>query len=176
MKHLGVWTGLMIVTALFSLGDATRVLAGETVPIKGRFRGRVISTPLSQTELIWQLDSIATGPVSHLGHIVATFSFPAVKFDLANMLAIVASPEWFDTFTAANGDQIVGMYALTTDTLPVNLDGDIDFEADLFVISGTGRFAKARGEAFAVGTANVFTRTFTVEFKGRLTTVGSSKK
>ncbi len=70
-----------------------------------------------------------------------------------------------------NGDQIIGSYAITENVLPVSPLGNIAFKADLVVLRGTGQFAHATGQAVAVATANVFTKTFTVEFGGRLTTI-----
>ncbi len=171
MKRLGLCLGLMIPTVLFSPADPTPVWADETASVKGKFRGVVNPIPLSDTESLWQLDCTGTGRVSHLGRIVATFSFPEVEFDLANMQVIVKVPKWIGTFTAANGDQIIGSYAITESVLPISPLGNIAFRADLVVLRGTGQFAHATGQAVAVATANVFTKTFTVEFAGRLTTI-----
>ncbi len=167
---------LTVLTALLASAWAVPASSGQDLPIKGRFKGSVTVLPLSHVEPVFELESTAAGNVSHLGQTEAALTFPDVEFDLANMQILVGVTEWFGTFTVANGDQILGTYSLSNDTLPVSPLGEVTFEADLVIASGTGRFEGATGQAVAIGRANVLTRTFTVEIEGRISTVGSGKK
>jgi hypothetical protein len=62
------------------------------------------------------------------------------------------------------------------DALAFGPTGDLSFNVDLEITGGTGRFKGATGLASAAGRANIFTRTFSIELTGRISTVGSSKR
>ncbi len=147
----------------------------KAVRIKGRFVGTVGLTPIAGEDT-FRLDNVATGIVSHLGRSEAAWVVPEVQLDLVNRQLIVGNTEWTGTITAANGDQIFGMYSFRDDVIEFTLLGDLSFDLDLEITGGTGRFKGATGNATAVGSANIFTGKFSVKLTGEISTVGSSKK
>ena len=147
----------------------------KTVPIKGHFTGTVTVTTLSASNATYQVDSVGHGNVSHLGRSTAAWRIPEVQVDLSNQVLIVSNTTWTGVITAANGDQIVGVYTFPTNVIPFTITGDVNFEAPLQITGGTGRFQYATGSANSAGTANIFTGHFDIRFNGRISSVGSSK-
>jgi hypothetical protein len=148
----------------------------KTVPIKGHFTGTVGVTILSESNALFQLDNVGHGNVSHLGRSKAEWRVPEVQLDVVNHQLIVSNSTWTGTITAANGDQIVGVYTFRDTVIPFSMTGDVSFEMDLEITGGTGRFQYATGSAVAVGTANVMAGKFNIRLNGRISSVGSSKK
>lgn len=175
MKRLP-WADIPLLMFLLTWASIAQVSAGETVPIRGRFAGTVQVTPLSASEPLFRVDSVAVGPVSHLGKAVAAWAVPEVVLDLVNGRLIVANTEWSGTITAANGDQIFGTYRFRANTVAFTQSGNFSFEVILTVTGGTGRFKNATGTGVAVGSGNIFAMSTRIELAGRISTVGSSRK
>jgi len=167
----GNWSLLFAIIAVLAAPAAAK----ETVPIKAHFTGTVKVTPLSNTEPIFKVEYLATGNSSHLGKSKATLVSPEVEVDLIGGEIRALVPEWVGTITAANGDQITGSYVLP-DVVELSASGTFSLEADLKVTGGTGRFKGAKGNANASVSGNIFTATYSVDLKGEISTVGSSKK
>lgn len=152
--------------------QAARGKGGGGVPIKGSFRGDVVSTKVGyQAGLaIYRLEVTARGRNSHIGRSRADFVVPEIGFDMTNReLVTIPSPNADPgVITAANGDKIFGDFALSEQVIPIDLAGNVDFEALLTVIGGTGRFAGASGQARAVGRANIVTQTWNARWSGRI--------
>jgi hypothetical protein len=132
--------------------------AGPHVPFKGRAKGAIASVSPDPAGVV--LTVLANGNATHLGQFSReeVVLFNPVTGTLAG--AVV--------FTAANGDQLVGLVAggfisPSTATGTYTLTG------------GTGRFANASGRAdFVLSTADGIH--FSVEFEGTLSSIGSTKK
>jgi hypothetical protein len=147
----------------------------KTVPIKGHFTGTVGITTLSISNATFQLDNVGHGNVSHLGRSKADWRVPEVQLDLTNQVLIVSNTTWTGTITAANGDQIIGVYTFRNQAIPFSISGDVSFDLDMEITGGTGRFQHATGSAVATGTANVISGKFNIRLNGRISSVGSSK-
>lgn len=167
---------LMLLVAGLMPGIVAAGQGVKTVPIKGHFTGTVGITTLSAAQARFQLDNVGHGNVSHLGRAKAEWRIPEVKVEMGKHRLVVTETTWTGTITAANGDQIVGVYTFRDKFIPFSMTGDVSFEMDLEITGGTGRFQNATGSAVAVGTANVMAGTFDIRLKGRISSVGSSKQ
>lgn len=171
------WRGsaaLLVVLLASSLGAPA--LAGDTLPIHGRFVGTVELTRLSDTPPVFRVGYLAVGRAAHLGLAQATLSTPEVELDLFGRRLIVRTPQWSGTIVAANGDEVSGAYAFRDSIVRFSLLGEFSLVADLEVLEGTGRFSGATGEAVAIISGNVFTGTFGIDIEGSISTVGSSNR
>jgi hypothetical protein len=147
---------------------------GEDVPVKGRFVGQSAITPESATDPVFRLENSGVGNLSHLGRVQTEWVVRSVWLDLANRQLILAQPDWIGTITAANGDQLFGRYVFRSTLLPILPSGEVDFEVDLIITGGTGRFTGAEGRGFASGRANGWTGVSTLELTGRISKIGLS--
>lgn len=163
----GVLSGALVCALSATAGHVRAQAAGVEAQIHGQVEGTVTAAPISSSALSFRVDVAATGILSHIGRIEATWAVPEVMLDLVNLNLIVANPQWNGTLTAANGDQIFGEYAFRDDTIPLSPTGNLSFEVDLQITGGTGRFKYASGQAVAVGTANIFSGAFTIDLSGR---------
>jgi hypothetical protein len=82
----------------------------------------------------------------------------------------VAQPDWIGTITAQNGDQVFGTYTFRSTVLPITLTGDVQFVAELKIAGGTGRFEGASGQGVSIGRGNIWTRQFSIDLNGVVTT------
>src|SRR5688572_30293201 len=89
MKRVQAWASLSLLMLLVTWASIGRASAGETVPIRGWFIGTVQVTPLSASEPLFRIDTVAVGPVSHAGKAVAAWAVPEVVLDLVNRRLIV---------------------------------------------------------------------------------------
>lgn len=172
MKHPG--SGILI--ALLAPILVAHALGGEEVPIKGRCEGSMTLTPVAGSDSALAVGYVATGTTSHLGRVEMTTVTPEVELDLENGIVIVRSREWSGTVTTASGDTIFGRYAVRDDIIPFTPAGDFSAGTDLTVTGGTGRFEGATGRVLAIIKGNVFDLTFGMEFEGKISAVGSSKR
>jgi hypothetical protein len=168
--------GLLFLVILLLAGFDSPAFGGNEVPIKGQVEGTVAVTPFPDSETLYRIDNIGIGNFSHLGQVETVWAIPSAELDLLNGRLIVASPEWTGTITAANGDQIFGVYEFPHNVIPFSPTGDLSFEADLRITGGTGRFDGATGQAVSFGTANIFTGAFTIYLRGSIATIGSYRK
>lgn len=130
-RRWSVVLGVVMVVAMFGASGAAAARHGTDRPFGGSMTG----------ELTWEFDwndpecpvttiTEATGQLLHLGRATSYWTHcpPAVEGQTAYTNGHV-------TFTAANGDQLVGEYE--------DADGYAPFVVD--VVGGTGRFANATG-------------------------------
>src|ERR1041385_632477 len=116
-------------------------IAGETVSMKGSFKGNYTAALVQANPPVFSATGTAYGTVNHLGKASITVSLNAT-LDGSGLPAPIPGTS-FGTLTAANGDQIIGVYHWhTSPTGPTTLSIIGTFTAS----SGTGRFAKANGE------------------------------
>jgi hypothetical protein len=155
-----------LLAALQAPGLAAPSFGADVQPSHGQVKGTVTATPISILDLSFRVDVVANGTLSHIGRIQMDWAVPEVTLDLANLQLVVKNPEWIGTLTAANGDHIFGRYAFRDETIPFSPTGNISFALDLTITGGTGRFKDASGQAVAVGAANLFSGTFTIEVDG----------
>lgn len=136
-------------------GDA--VLASQLSvqrPIAGHCEVTFTVLP-STPPLVRQADS-GTCQVSQLG---ATTTVGAQTINFATLTQTATR-----TFTAANGDEL---RATSTGTSrPGAGPGEIDFDAMLTIVGGTGRFTNATGQVHDWGTANVVTHAVSFSLDG----------
>ena len=119
--------------AASSVASVTAKDQGQ-VPFNARLSGTSVLTFLSPTEVLENFSGIGTA--THLG------SFTAEQQHTINLLTTEVLEGTF-TFTAANGDTVLGTYnGLGTPLTP----GLIQFEGSFTIIGGTGRFSEATGE------------------------------
>lgn len=144
--------------------------ARGTKQIRGTLTGRSIALPVGDpTELVFRQENVATGSVTHLGRVTAEWVLREVRF-LSYSQLMVAQPDWIGTITAENGDQIFGTYTFRSAILPITLTGEVQFVAELKITGGTGRFENASGRGVSVGRGNIWTRQFSLDLNGVITT------
>ena len=141
--------------------------AKEAKQIKGTLTGQ--STVTSTGDMVFRQENVATGSLTHLGRVTAAWVVREVRFP-SNSQLMVAQPDWIGTITAQNGDQIFGTYTFRSTVLPITLTGDVQFVAELKITGGTGRFEGASGQGLSVGRANIWTRQFSIDLNGIITT------
>lgn len=112
------------------------------------------SQPAPPPGVIRQID-VGTCQLSHLGR---TAYAGVLEIDFAN-----GTQRGTRTLTAANGDQL---FLTAVGTSAPSGPGMRSIAATLTITGGTGRFANARGELHATGTANLITSTTVSEFEG----------
>ena len=115
------------------------------------------SLPAPPAGVIRQVD-VGTCQLSHLGRTAYT---GVLEIDF-----VAGTQTGTRTLTAANGDQL---FMTAVGTSAPSGPGTRSISATLTVTGGTGRFAGARGEVHATGTANLITSTTASEFEGWIT-------
>src|SRR5262245_30145227 len=96
--------------------------AAPTV-LKGHFEGTVSVSPISGR--LFRLENVAAGVLSHVGSSTAAWAVPEVEVDMANLRLNVGVATWSGTITAANGDEIRGIYSFREDAIPFTILGDL---------------------------------------------------
>ena len=123
-------------------------------PVAGQCE--VTFTVLPSTPPVVRQADTGTCQVSQLG---ATTTVGSQTINFATLTQTATR-----TFTAANGDEL---RATSTGTSrPGAGPGEIDFDAMLTIVGGTGRFANATGEVHDWGTANVVTHAVSFTLDG----------
>ena len=149
-------TVLMLLAALLVACGPRPAAAGDQVPFLGSARGAITNVVPDAGGLI--LTVTATGKATHLGQ------FSRSETLLFNPATGAISGSI--TFTAANGDQLVGTVTGQF-TSATTVAGTYTFTG------GTGRFEDASGTAdFSLSTSDGVN--FTVQFEGSLSSVGSN--
>ena len=141
--------------------------AKETKQIRGVFTGQ--SNVIPTGDFVFRQENVAIGSVTHLGRVTAEWVVREVRFPSYSQL-MVAQPDWTGTITAQNGDQIFGSYTFRSTILPITLTGEVQFVAELRITGGTGRFEGASGGGVSVGRGNIWTRQFSLDLNGVITT------
>ena len=135
-----------------------RLGAADAVPFKGSAEGAIVSSIPDPGGLL--LTVLADGYATHLG------KFSREEVVVLNPVAGTAVGTL--VFTAANGGQLFGAVAAHF-TSPTTVVATYTFTG------GTGRFANATGQADAFVSIPDGVH-FTVEFSGRVSSVGANKK
>ena len=167
MKTSTIRCGILslVVTTLFATTRGTD--ARDTKEIRGTFTGE--SNVIAIDDGVFRQENAATGTVTHLGRVTAQWVLREVRFPSSSQL-VVAQPDWIGTITAQNGDQIFGTYTVRRTALPITLTGEVQFVAELRITGGTGRFEGASGHGLSVGRGNIWTRQFSLDLNGVITT------
>jgi hypothetical protein len=133
---------------------------------KGLLKGSVTAIPITPSDSLFRIESVATGKLSHVGRVTLTWVVPEAELDMLNQELIVPDPVWRGTLTTPNGDQIFWDYEFPDPVFSFTPQGDLRFLALAEVTGGTGRFENVAGRAMAVGEANIFTGRFRINFLG----------
>jgi hypothetical protein len=154
--------------------------AGSLVPFAARGVGQIIGTaeispseeyPFGATALM----AVDRAYGTHLGKFTTVYNavagmkqvtvegVPVLMFVLAGTADI----------TAANGDQQFWTFSIVSPEPPPPL---FDFEGELQLVGGTGRFKGATGSSTTVGQLDFVTGAFHYVSNGHISSVGSNKK
>lgn len=140
--------------------------AAEQVPFKGTFEatGSPAEVPGDRCPVL-TVEIHGTGNATHLGSLTTHQSHCVAPPSLGLTDGVF-------TLTAANGDELRGIYV--AELLPLEpplftIDGEFTFTG------GTGRFAGATGGGDASGVQDLATGDATVLLEGTISSVGSSK-
>ena len=143
--------------------------AAESVPFKGVVTGEAVSTPATPP-LVW-VNFSGSGNASHLGEFTATASYFLNPSIFPTQLTVTAG---VFTFTAANGDEIHGIFGgqgqFTADPNIITL------EASATITGGTGRFAGATGGFHSFSVVDLLASRIQTVFDGIISTPGANKK
>jgi hypothetical protein len=160
--------GSRVPTAPGQLGEEIvgRSSAASLVPFKGTFSaiGTAADVPGDRCPAL-TVHIEGTGTATHLG------SLTTVQSHCVEPSSFAFTNGQF-TITAANGDQLFGIYQgefLPLEPPVFTLDGRFTFTG------GTGRFDGATGGGDASGTQDLATGAATVVLEGSISSVGSSK-
>jgi hypothetical protein len=164
LQHVLTATGTLFL--VIGLLPGPVAAADSEVITKGRLRGSVTAIPVEASDSRFRVESVATGTLSHVGRVTLTWAVPAVELDLVQRQLIVPDPVWRGTLTTPNGDQIFWEYEFPDPVFTFTSLGDLPFLAVADATGGTGRFEHVSGHAMAIGTANIFTGKFRVDFIG----------
>jgi hypothetical protein len=170
MKRMTIRCGILSLALTLFFAATPASDAKATKQIRGTFTGQSIVIPAGEPgDLVFRQENVATGSVTHLGRVTAEWVLREVRF-LSYSQLMVAQPDWIGTITAQNGDQIFGTYTFRSPVLPITLTGEVQFVAELRITGGTGRFEGATGRGVSVGRGNIWTRQFSLDLNGVITT------
>ena len=149
---------LVLLAALMVAFGPQGVQASDSVPFKGSAEGAIVSASPDPAGLL--LTVFAEGRATLVGHFI--------REELVILDPVAGTISGTVVTTAANGDQLFGTVTGQF-TSPTTVAGTNTFTG------GTGRFENATGQTtFSLVTADGIH--FTVEFGGRLSSVGANKK
>jgi hypothetical protein len=137
---------LAITAALALLPWSPKASADEMLPFEARLEG--FAVPVPQPDGTISNTEIAVGQATYLG-LFSWMSEEEAKFTPQGTLHVTGS----FTMTAANGDQVFGIYE-TTGTINWDLFTG-RFIGCYEVKGGTGRFANATGKGTIIGDGNL---------------------
>ena len=115
-----------------------------SLPISGRCALRTVATVPYPAPPVFRQTATGECQLSHLGRVEIDF-VQVVNFAARTQQSLELS------YTAANGDML---YAASAGTNTPTATG-ADFSGVITFAGGTGRFANARGQAQAIGAANI---------------------
>ena len=169
-KALTAVPAVLLTVALAGCGGATPTAIDPETPALARTAAksqRLVQRPITghcetvlapiqvlRPGVVRQVDT-GTCQLSHLGR---------AEFTSDKVIQIAAGTQTTEaTFTAANGDIL---RAVGAGTSAPSGPGLVSFSATLTFVGGTGRFSHATGQARVEGTANMITRTASLELDG----------
>ena len=144
-------------------------IAGETVSMKGSFKGNYTTVLEQVSPPVFSATGTAYGTINHFGKASVTVSLVTTQ-DSSGLWVPVPNSS-FGTLTAANGDQIIGIYHWHTAPAGPTV---ISIFGTFTASSGTGRFAGANGQGTFTGSIDILTGDFSGSLDGDITSVGSS--
>jgi hypothetical protein len=175
MKHLHRYALVpAIALCVISFVAPSLSLAGDQVPLKGVFQGK-LNNPTLVPGLSWKVDISATGYVSHLGRCTAVATFDEVDLNVQEMKLEPGVADGNGTWTAADGSQIFARYTWESVPSGMELLGILAWEGDTQITGGTGRFEGVTGQGKAHGLGNVVTKDVIVWVEGTIASRGSYK-
>jgi hypothetical protein len=140
-------------------------VGAKDLPFKGRIDGTLVAAPTQTNPLIYLSEADAVGDATHLG------AFTKMTSDVINIAT--GQVEGAFTMTAANGDQLTGVYSgfMAFGAAP----GTFSWVLNATITGGTGRFLGATGQFVFLADVNyvavngVVTGNYTETFDGTIT-------
>jgi hypothetical protein len=162
MKRRSVRVSLLF--ALLALGGAVPLLAALRAHVTGTFRGTVHRTQTSTNPPMWNVTVTGTTQLAGLGVGDMVMVYNDIGLSPSGNSLVGGISGGTGTFTAHNGDKIVGTFNfLTAATEGPNV---LSLVGNVLVNGGTGIFTNISGSGIAVGQGNTQSNEVTLSIDG----------